>query len=138
MSTDQTGKHLRLTRQRQVILDHMNDTNEFVSAQKAHAQLKMAGESVGLATVYRGLQWLAGEGLVDAIRMVDGEIGYRRCSTEHHHHLICRTCGRAVEILPEALERWAIQVATEHGFHEPEHHVEVYGVCDACWSAMTD
>ena len=87
---------------------------------------------IGLATVYRGLQWLVDAGLVDSIRNSEGETTYRRCSPVHHHHLICRRCGRAVEVAGEPLEVWSRQVAAEHGFREPEHFVEVYGICSSC------
>ena len=134
MNTEDTPS-MRITRQRRVLLDHLDGTPDFATAQEVHTQLRVAGESIGLATVYRGLQWLADAGLVDAIRMNDGEMGYRRCSPAHHHHLICRQCGRTIEISAELVETWASQVATAHGFHAPDHNVEISGLCDDCWRA---
>lgn len=123
----------RITRQRQLVLDHMDSADEFRSAQQVHAALLAHGESIGLATVYRSLQWLVDAGMIDTIRTTEGEAAYRRCSPAHHHHLICRRCGRAVEVAGDALEQWSQQVAAEHGFQEPEHFVEVYGTCSECW-----
>ena len=114
MSTETTADRPHLTRQRKLICAHLDTAEEFLSAQQVHAALRAAGETIGLATVYRGLQWLAEADMVDAIRNNDGEMVYRRCSTNHHHHLICRSCGRAVEVSGEALEEWARQVATRH------------------------
>lgn len=68
---------------------------------------------------------------LDAIRTGDGETAYRRCSTEHHH-LVCRSCGRTVEVEGPAIERWTDQVAAEHGFSDVQHHLEIFGVCAAC------
>ncbi|MGB3954165.1 MAG: Fur family transcriptional regulator [Brooklawnia sp.] len=138
MNTDQTivtgpsAPRPRLTRQRQLIVDRLDGADEFLTAQQVHGALRSEGESIGLATVYRGLQWLVDAGLVDTIRTQDGEAAYRRCSPAHHHHLICRRCGRAVEVAGEALEAWSQQVAAQHGFREPEHFAEVYGICSTC------
>ena len=131
MSTE-SGHRPRLTKQRQLIYDHLDNADEFWSAQQVHADLRNAGETIGLATVYRGLQWLGEAGLVDTIRSNEGEVVYRRCSPVHHHHLICKRCGRAVEVAGDALENWSQQVAAEHGYRDPEHFVEVYGICSNC------
>ena len=50
---------------------------------------------------------MAGDGEVDVIRTPDGEAVYRSCSTDHHHHVVCRSCGLAVEVTGDAVERWA-------------------------------
>src|SRR5699024_9136283 len=61
--------------------------------------MRSTGTPIGLATGYRILQALAEAGEVDVVRTGDGEALYRLCrSTEHHHHLLCRRCGRAVEL----------------------------------------
>lgn len=132
MNTDQTAPRPRLTRQRQLIIDYLSQVDEFLTAQQVHAALRNDDEKIGLATVYRGLQWLEQAELIDSIRTTEGESAYRRCSAAHHHHLICRRCGRAVEVAGEALEQWSQQVAAEYGFGEPEHFVEIYGLCPAC------
>lgn len=86
--------------------------------------------------MYRHLQSLADAGVVDTIRTEDGEGLYRRCaSTQHHHHLVCRVCGRAVEVEGQAVERWAASVAREHGFVDVDHTLEVLGTCADCAGA---
>lgn len=115
---------------RDLILDSLATGTDFLSAQDIHARLRSAGEKVGLATVYRSLQALQEAGEVDALRSEAGEITYRRCaSTDHHHHLVCRLCGRTVEIAGPAVERWADAVAAEHGYSEVSHTVEIFGIC---------
>ena len=124
---------LRPTRQRVAVSSVLDDLDEFRSAQEIHAMLRARGERVGLATVYRTLQGLAQAAEVDVLRSADGEVVYRRCSSgEHHHHLVCRTCGRTVEVAGPAVERWAEKVAAEHGFAEVSHTLEVFGTCAAC------
>lgn len=125
----------RDTRQRSAVRAVLAHTEEFASAQELHARLREQGEGVGLATVYRTLTQLAEDGEVDMLRTADGESVYRRCSTGHHHHLICRHCRRTVEVDSVAVERWAVKIAADNGFADVEHVVEVFGTCADCAAA---
>jgi len=122
----------RQTWQREAVREALDAAPGFVSAQTLHAALRESGSSIGLATVYRALADLAEDGAADAMQQ-GGEALYRACrSEEHHHHLVCRECGRAVEIEADAVETWARSVALEHGFTDPSHLVEIFGVCAEC------
>ena len=124
---------VRSTRQRRAVSAILADLDGFASAQQIHDRLADRGEKVGLSTVYRNLQALADAEEVDALRSDDGEVLYRRCRSEqHHHHLVCRTCGRAVEVAGPAVESWADGVAAEHGFTEVAHTLEIFGTCADC------
>ena len=102
----------------------------FRSAQEIHAELRRQGETVGLTTVYRHLQVLSEQGVIDTIRDPSGESLYRQCgSTAHHHHLTCRECGRSVEVEGRVVEQWAEKVAAEAGFTSVDHTVELFGLC---------
>lgn len=130
--TDDDSRPQRRTRQRAAVNAAVDRFDGFRTAQQVHEQLRRDGESVGLTTVYRTLQSMAGSGEVDTIRTADGEAAYRRCSSGHHHHLVCRGCGRTVEITGEAVEDWANRVATSHGFRDSGHDLEIYGTCSDC------
>jgi Fur family ferric uptake transcriptional regulator len=122
----------RSTRQRAAVSAALDSVSDFRSAQELHDLLRQRGENVGLTTVYRTLQALAESGEVDVLRTDDGESAYRRCSQGHHHHLVCRVCGRAVEVEGPAVERWAERVAAEHGFTDVSHTMEIFGRCPSC------
>jgi zinc transport system permease protein len=122
----------RNTRQRRAVVAILEDLDGFASAQEIHDILKKRGESVGLSTVYRSLQVLADAAEVDALRNDDGEVLYRQCSAGHHHHLVCRSCGRTVEIEGPSVERWADKIADENGFRDVAHTLEIFGTCSAC------
>jgi Fur family transcriptional regulator, ferric uptake regulator len=124
----------RSTRQRAAVAAVLDELPDFRSAQDLHAMLRERGARVGLTTVYRTLQTLADTGEVDVLRRVDGEAVYRRCSTGHHHHLVCRNCGRTEEVEGPAVERWADRVAAEHGFVDVSHTLEIFGTCAPCAS----
>lgn len=127
---------LRATRQRAAVSALLDRISDFRSAQEIHEELRRTGEGIGLTTVYRTLQTLADGGEVDVLRTASGEAVYRRCdSAEHHHHLVCRRCGRAVEIEGPAVETWAQRVADEHGYTELSHTVEIFGLCRECSAA---
>jgi Fur family ferric uptake transcriptional regulator len=118
------------------MLDRLDD---FRSAQEIHERLRAAGEGIGLTTVYRTLQGLVEAGEVDVLRTDSGESVYRRCaSDEHHHHLVCRRCGTAVEIEGPAVETWAQKVAEAHGFSDLSHTVEIFGLCRECRTSQID
>lgn len=121
----------RNTWQRDAVRQALEDAAVFTSAQALHQSLAGSGSTVGLATVYRALSDLADEGAADALRQ-DGESLYRACTPTHHHHLICRKCGTTVEIEADDIERWAREVATRHGFTQPQHVVDVFGLCASC------
>jgi Fur family transcriptional regulator, ferric uptake regulator len=122
----------RPTRQRRAVVEALGGLDDFRSAQEIHELLRRDGERVGLSTVYRTLQALADSDEVDVLRSDDGEARYRRCSGTHHHHLVCRSCGRAVEVAGPAVERWAGAIADEHGFAEVSHTLEIFGFCPKC------
>jgi len=123
----------RPTRQRAAVEAVLADIDDFLSAQDLHARLRTQGQSVGLATVYRTLQAMATDGDVDMMRTGDGEAVYRRCSSgSHHHHLVCRSCGRTVEVEGPAVERWADRIGAEHDFSDVVHTVEIVGTCSGC------
>lgn len=127
-----TASPLRATRQRAAVSVALEAVDDFRSAQDLHAMLRQSGEAIGLTTVYRTLAAMTDAGEVDVLRTDDGEAVYRRCSSGHHHHLVCRTCGRAVEVDGPAVERWASRVAAENGFVEVTHTLEVFGICSQC------
>jgi Fur family ferric uptake transcriptional regulator len=122
----------RVTRQRTSLVGLLDELDDFRTAQDLHALLRERGEGVGLATVYRTLQSLVDEGQVDVLRSDDGEAAYRSCSAAHHHHLVCRSCGRTVEVADPSVERWAAKIAAEHGFADVAHQLEVFGTCATC------
>src|SRR5690625_7731505 len=77
--------------------------------------MKSDGETVGLATVYRTLQALTRTGRLDVLVAGDGESLYRQCEASgHHHHLVCRECGRTVEFLAPKLEAAMSAIAGDH------------------------
>jgi Fur family transcriptional regulator, ferric uptake regulator len=122
----------RSTRQRSAVAALLAELADFHTAQDIHHLLTKRGEAIGLTTVYRCLQLLADANQVDVFRTEEGVTAYRRCSPAHHHHLVCRNCGRTIEVDGPAVERWAKNISAAHGFFAVEHKVEVIGTCPDC------
>lgn len=124
---------IRQTRQRTAILECLGDACDFMTAQQLHDQLRENEQPVGLATVYRNLTSLVEQGLVDMIITDEGEAIYRQCEIEeHHHHLLCRVCGHAVEFVSLQLEELAHGIAEKAGYIDLHHRMEIFGLCPDC------
>jgi len=122
----------RSSRPRRLVREALGAEDAFVSAQQVFDTIRTGGEKVGLSTVYRNLQGMAEAGEVDVLRTDDGEALYRKCGAHHHHHLVCRQCGRTVEVEGPTVERWAATAAAKHGFVDVTHTVELFGLCAEC------
>ena len=123
---------MRMTARQQAVRERLAADGKFVTAQDLHAQLRASGQRIGLTTVYQTLRALAGSGDVDVVRVADGRRAYRLCGGDHHHHLICRRCGRTQEVPTSALERWASGVGHAHGFAQVGLVAEFFGTCPDC------
>ena len=122
----------RTTRQRKAVADLLSEFHDFRSAQQIHAVLRERGDNIGLGTVYRTLGLMVHSGHVDVLTREDGETVYLQCSQQHHHHLLCRSCGRSIEIAGQAVVQWADAVANEYGYTDISHTLEVFGLCPDC------
>lgn len=129
---DDSTTRQRNTKQRHAVAALLADINDFRTAQDLHGLLRNRGERVGLTTVYRALQTMADAGELDVMRLPSGEQLFRRCSRTHHHHLVCRSCARTVEVAGPTVESWADRIAGEHGFVDISHTVEIFGTCPTC------
>jgi Fur family ferric uptake transcriptional regulator len=114
------------------VLATLERAGGFASAQEVYQLMQREGERIGLTTVYRSLQSLLSDKIVDLLHREDGEAIYRLCGESHHHHLVCKSCGDTVEIEGGAIEKWANSMAQEHGFREVGHTAEIFGLCSKC------
>lgn len=127
-----TPNATRNTRQRGEVMALLREVEGAHSAQRLHVMLRERGAKVGLTTVYRTLQLLVDAGDADTTRLPGGEQLFRLCSPTHHHHLVCRDCGKTVEVEGPAVERWADEVAAGNGFTDVGHTIELFGICRDC------
>ncbi|HTZ04150.1 MAG TPA: transcriptional repressor [Gaiellaceae bacterium] len=128
-----TRKGVRPTRQRLEILGELAHEQDDVTAQALWSRLRQRkGSSVGLATVYRTLALLHDRGVIDSLSHHGTEHCYRLCTDTHHHHLLCSSCHRVVEVDECGLGDWLADVSKRHGFVATDHRVEIVGLCAGC------
>jgi Fur family ferric uptake transcriptional regulator len=105
-----------------------------LSAQAIFDQLRRARRPVGIASVYRALEALADLRLVKRVDAGDGIARYEAAPADgdHHHHLVCRDCGKVEAFSDSRLERAIDRVAGGLGYSVDEHEVVLLGACADC------
>ena len=94
------------------------------------------GVSVGRATVFRTLDLLADQGQLERIDLPTGEHAYVACAPQkHHHHVVCRNCGKSVEVADAGLQSVVGEIARRSGYTVDSHRLELFGLCPACRGA---
>ncbi|GAV21301.1 Fur family transcriptional regulator, ferric uptake regulator [Mariprofundus micogutta] len=122
---------VKLTQHRQAILDLINASNRHWDADEVARALSDAGQSVGIATVYRGLAALEAAGLLDSIQLADKK-RYERADKAHHDHMICTECGHIEEFTHATIEALQLVAAQERGFELSGHQLTMFGRCKSC------
>jgi len=105
-----------------------------VTALDLDDELRRRQPPVGRASVYRALEQLEELGLVQRIEVCRGTAGYERIepSGHHHHHAICRDCGRMVPFEDRSLEEAIGRLSESISFDVKEHDVVLRGTCERC------
>jgi len=116
----------------QLVLDHLATQTCCVGAQEIHESLTQDGTRVGLASVYRMLDALAEQALVQRVDVGDGVVRYEPLRHDHHHHLVCDSCGKVEPFADRGLERALEAVEERSGYSVVGHEVVVRGACADC------
>jgi Fur family ferric uptake transcriptional regulator len=121
----------RRTRSQEKILTFLKAFNREISAQELYLELRTSPQSMGLATVYRSLEALKLEGLVQVRTLANGESLYSS-SQKDQHHLTCLNCGRSIAIDRCPVRELENQLQQSHQFKVYYHTLEFFGLCDRC------
>lgn len=107
-----------------------------LTAEEIAARLRAGGEPVGIASVYRALDLLGEIGLVQRVEVGDGTARYESMTPggEHHHHVLCETCGRLTPFEDDSLERAMGRLADRLEHDVRGHDVLIRGECRRCGS----
>ena len=130
------SKRYRLTPQREKILRVlMENKDKHLSAEDVFYLLKQKSLDIGLATVYRTLELFLENGVIRSLDFGDGKKRYELEDleqTHHHHHAICLSCGKIIEIKEDLLEKLEEQVERENNFKIENHELKFFGHCAEC------
>jgi Fur family ferric uptake transcriptional regulator len=123
---------LRLTRQRQSILEVFLANPRHISIEDLYRKVCDQAPGVGFATVYRTLKLLTQCGLAEERHFQGKRSRYEPAAAEHHDHCICTSCGAIVEFESPEIEKLQEQTARRLGFLMNHHRMELYGLCSRC------
>lgn len=123
-------ERLRVTEPRKALLKLLIKLTKPYSAEEIHERL--GADTFDLVTVYRNLDAFATAGLVNRIPTESGKFLYELNEEEHHyHHIICRRCHRTEKL--DTCEVVKLEkLASDLGYSEVTHVLELYGVCETC------
>src|SRR5712664_3390252 len=127
-----TKKNLRITSQRQAIVDTVFDTEEHFTAEQLLEWSRRRDKSVSRATVYRTLPLLTESGLV--LEMDFGK-DYKfydpnYADHPHHNHIICQDCEKIVEFDSEKIEKIENEISHRLGFSVKAHRLQITASCE--------
>lgn len=132
-------KGQKVTNQRLLVLEVLaNNKDRHMAAEDIYELVKAENPDIGLATVYRTVQLLLEMQLVDKINLDDGCVRYEISrlydgdGKHHHHHLICKTCGKIISFEDDLLDELEEQIQEKLGFHVFDHELKFYGQCKEC------
>jgi Fur family transcriptional regulator, ferric uptake regulator len=126
-------KGYKITPQRRALLKVIASHHDHLSPEAIYEITKQEYPSIGRVTVYRTLEILNTLDLVCQVHALDGCHSYMmRRPTEHHHHLVCSRCGKAVDFTDCNLKNLENNLAEKTGFSIDGHLLELYGKCSDC------
>ncbi|MBD2742242.1 Fur family transcriptional regulator [Coleofasciculus sp. FACHB-1120] len=123
------------TRSQERILNLLKTLNRAVSAQDIYVELRNRSQSMGLATVYRSLEALKLDGVVQVRTLASGESLYSSVQQDKHH-LTCLQCGDSIPINQCPVHELETQLQQSHSFKIFYHTLEFFGLCDRCCVAQ--
>ncbi len=122
---------------RRAVIGLLAEQDCCLSAQEIADRIRAGGKRVGVASVYRALDLLHGEGLVQRIEVGDGGARFEAVvpGGEHHHHAVCERCGRLTPFEDAGLERAIKRLSDRIGHRVQGHDVLIRGRCARCAGA---
>lgn len=135
LQTQLAGRGIRMTAQRRAILGVIETASKHLDAGQILRKARRRDASVDRSTVYRTLELLKRQGLIDELDLMhlngDGHYYERRLGRDHIH-MACLRCGRITEFVSETFEALKKQLERDCRFHIVVSRLEVGGYCSGC------
>jgi Fur family ferric uptake transcriptional regulator len=122
----------RLTSPRRALAGAIATRRGHFTADELLAESRKRRLGATRATVFRTLDVLADLGIVERLDLPSGEHAFVTCEAEHHHHVVCSSCGRSTWVADPGLERAAVAIGHQTGYRIDAHRVELFGLCPEC------
>jgi len=128
---------MRLTRQRERIIDAVRALGHATPDGLATALARDGGPALSLSTIYRNLEALEEVGVVSHTHLGHRSPTYHLSDHADHIHLVCLSCGTVIESAVATADPFVGNLLTIHGFVADVKHIAIHGWCAAC-SARAD
>ena len=126
-------RDLKLTGQREKILDIFLKTDKHLSVEDLYSIVKRKDPRIGQATVFRTLKLLCEAQLAKVVDFGDKKVRYEHSyGHRHHDHLICNKCGKSIEVMNSKIEKLQEGLCKEKDFLVERHSLEIFGICKNC------
>ncbi len=127
------SRALRLTREREAVVDKVMSTRGHFDPEELHYALKDKGAKVSRASIYRTIPLLVDAGIIGKVENTDKHAHYELIlGREHHDHMLCTRCGKVIEFYSRELERLQDRLCQTEGFKGNSHTLEIKGLCRKC------
>ena len=128
------NKGMKYTEQRAVILQILLNIDEHLNAEEVHSVVKekFPELNIGIATIYRTLNFLEDVELISSISFGKDGKKYESTKEQHHDHIICTSCGTIVEFYDDQIEKRQEDIAQKNGFVITNHNMQLFGICKKC------
>jgi len=127
------GQELKLTKQREEILQTFLKTDKHVSVEDLYDIVRAKDPAIGQATVFRTLKLLCEAGIAGEVDLGDKRARYEhKYGHQHHDHLICVKCGKSIEAVEPEIEKLQEALCKKFGFLPKSHKLDIFGLCKKC------
>ncbi|MBP9691226.1 transcriptional repressor [Candidatus Woesebacteria bacterium] len=126
------GKGHRITQARASILELFENTDRPIEAKALHTMLTRIGVQVNVTTVYREIEFLLKENIIEKVPLKDTELHYEMKGRPHHHHLMCTDCGKIEDMTLESEKNLLEEAHTLSKYHIKRHSIAFFGKCPTC------
>ena len=126
-------KGLKLTDQRQEILNIFLKTDRHLTVEDLYGVVKKKDKNIGQATVFRTLKLLCEADIAKEVDLGDKKVRYEhKYGHKHHDHLVCVECGRFIEAVDPRIEKLQDRLCKRFGFSAQSHKMDIFGICKRC------
>jgi len=122
----------RLTPQRMLVIETLHNADGHISAEEIYEQLHSRYPYANISTVYRNLELLKKLNLVTETNFGEGRVRYHITDKGHHHHLVCHSCGKIIDLEEFVLHPLEDTLLQEYGFNADLRHLAIAGECSGC------
>ncbi len=130
-------KGYRLTPQRVLVIEALHHADGHISAEEIYQELHNRYPYANISTVYRTLELLKKLNLVTETDFGEGRVRYHVAEKGHHHHLVCRSCGKIVDLKESALYSLRETLLRDYSFEADLRHLAIPGRCESCRQKTT-